>query len=212
MLPTGWSGERGWAVRPASGAPISATRSASSGRAARCGVPIARRFLAANPMRWSPSCSSEPYVPAGEIERARPHGTAVTGRRARPATGRCPHLGQLIRDRTRLIVMTEEGGGARVVPGRILLRSGHAAGRHPAEPVSLPALPGQRRQSHVPGQPLDPPFPPSVRRNERIGGGFLRRRLSRERCRGLLPELVAVDFHERSRVVEVADALNARGR
>jgi hypothetical protein len=55
-----------------------------------------------------------------------------------------------------------------------------------------------------------PPFPPSVTRNEEIGDGFLRRRLRRcELRRDLLPNLIAVDFYERSGVVEAARQLNA---
>ena len=54
-------------------------------------------------------------------------------------------------------------------------------------------------------------WPPSPSRNARISGAALARRLARcERSRGLLPNLVAVDFHERSGVVEVVQRLNAR--
>jgi hypothetical protein len=53
-------------------------------------------------------------------------------------------------------------------------------------------------------------FPPSVSRNDRIGGAFLGRRAQRcGRVRRLVPNLLAVDFYERSDVVEVARRLNA---
>jgi hypothetical protein len=54
-------------------------------------------------------------------------------------------------------------------------------------------------------------FPPSPRRNERIGGVLLERRLVRcERRRQQLPNLAAVNFYERSDVVGIAARLNAR--
>ena len=55
-----------------------------------------------------------------------------------------------------------------------------------------------------------PSFPPSVTRNERIGGSFLRRTIGRcERERSMLPNLIAVDFYERTQVIEIARSLNA---
>jgi hypothetical protein len=55
-----------------------------------------------------------------------------------------------------------------------------------------------------------PPFPPSVTRNQAIGGTFLRARVGRcERQRELLPNLLAVDFYERTGVVGIARDLNA---
>ena len=53
-------------------------------------------------------------------------------------------------------------------------------------------------------------FPPSVSRNDRIGASFLERRARRcGQARGLTPNLLAVDFYERSDVVDVARRLNA---
>jgi hypothetical protein len=52
-------------------------------------------------------------------------------------------------------------------------------------------------------------FPPSVTRNQAIGGAFLRTRLGRcERARDRLPNLVAVDFYERTGVVDAVRRLN----
>ena len=57
-----------------------------------------------------------------------------------------------------------------------------------------------------------PPFPPSPRVNAAIGRrAFLRARV--ERCmreRGTAGAIVAVDFYERTSVVEVAQRLNGR--
>ena len=55
-----------------------------------------------------------------------------------------------------------------------------------------------------------PPFPPSVDAQPAIGGPFLRARIGRcERERAMLPNLIAVDFYERTGVVEIARDLNA---
>jgi hypothetical protein len=52
-------------------------------------------------------------------------------------------------------------------------------------------------------------FPPSPRRNARIGRDVLSERLAHcERKRHMRPHLVAVDFYERSGVVRIADELN----
>jgi len=57
-----------------------------------------------------------------------------------------------------------------------------------------------------------PPFPPSVRRNEAIGGEALARRVRRcARARGQRVNLLAVDFYERTGVVELAERLTAAG-
>jgi hypothetical protein len=53
-----------------------------------------------------------------------------------------------------------------------------------------------------------PPFPPSVTRNQAIGGAFLHTRLGRcERARDMLPNIIAVDFYERTGVVGAARRL-----
>jgi hypothetical protein len=52
-------------------------------------------------------------------------------------------------------------------------------------------------------------FPPSVSRNAAIGNNVLRRQMARcERERGMLPNLVAVDFYERTGVVRLAHQRN----
>jgi hypothetical protein len=172
-----------------------------------------RRFLVANPNEVV-ILFIEPYVPVVEIERALDRTGLLSQAAELDRDLPLPTLGQLIRDKTRLIVMTEDGGGARpwYLDGFSFVQD---------TPLG-PTQPSQFRCRRYRGNADSPmylvnhwipPFPPSVRRNERIGGGFLRRRLSHcERRRGLLPNLVAVDFHERSGVVKVADALNARGR
>jgi hypothetical protein len=56
-------------------------------------------------------------------------------------------------------------------------------------------------------------FPPSPSRNQRIGNAVLQRQVDRcEQARGQLPNLLAVDFYERTGVVEIAQRLNAQTR
>ena len=153
----------------------------------------------------------EPYVPVEEIERALDEANlldeAAELRRDEPL----PTLGELVRAQTRLIVLTEEDGGARpwYLPGFAFAQDTPLGATRPAQLRC-------RRFRGEPGSPMlllnhwIDTFPPSVSRNERIGGALLARRA--RRCggvRGLLPNLVAVDFHERSDVVEVVRRLNA---
>ena len=125
-----------------------------------------------------------------------------------------PTLGELISADTRLIVLAEEDGGSR--PWYL---DGFSFAQDTPLGATRPSQLRCRRSRGSADSPLYlvnhwiPPFPPSVRRNELIAGSFLRRRLeSCQRRHRLVPNLVAVDFHERSGVVEVADALNARRR
>jgi uncharacterized membrane protein HdeD (DUF308 family) len=170
-----------------------------------------RDFLAANP-REVVVLFVEPYVPVQEIERgfeeAELLGQAAALRRDEPL----PTLGELIRAGTRLVVLTEKDGGARpwYLPGFSFAQDTPLGARSGAE----------LRCARFRGTPDSPlflvnhwidTFPPSPSRNGRIGGAALARRLARcERRRALLPNLVAVDFHERSGVVEVVQRLNAR--
>jgi amino acid transporter len=172
-----------------------------------------RRFLAANPNEVV-ILFIEPYVPVGEIERALDRTGLLSQAAELDRDQPLPTLGQLILEKTRLVVMTEEGGGARpwYLDGFSFVQDTPLGATRPSQ-FRCRRYRGNADSPVYLVNHWIPPFPPSVRRNERIGGGFLRRRLSHcERRRGLLPNLVAVDFHERSGVVEVTDALNARGR
>jgi hypothetical protein len=169
-----------------------------------------RAFLDANP-REVLILFVEPYVPVEEIERALT-GAGLLEESAEIRLGeRLPTLGELIRERTRLVVLAEQDGGARpwYLPGFDLVQDTPLGARVPAE----------LRCSRFRGEPDSPmlllnhwidTFPPSVSRNERIGADFLEQRAQRCRqVRGLTPNLLAVDFYERSDVVEVARRLNA---
>ena len=171
-----------------------------------------RRFLASNPNEVV-ILFIEPYVPVGDVESSLSRTglleQAAELRRDQPL----PTLAQLISDDTRLIVFAEKDGGAR--PWYL---DGFSFTQDTPLGATQPSQLRCRRNRGDADSPLYlvnhwiPPFPPSVGQNERIGGRVLRRRLNLcERRRGLVPNMVAVDFHERSGVVEGADALNKRG-
>jgi hypothetical protein len=169
-----------------------------------------RAFLDANP-REVLILFVEPYVPVEEIERALSDADLLDEAAEIPVGEPLPTLGELIRARTRLVVLAEQDGGARpwYLPGFELVQD---------TPLGA-TTPGQFRCERFRGEPGSPmlllnhwidTFPPSVSRNDRIGADFLGRRA--QRCgheRRLVPNLLAVDFYERSDVVEVARRFNA---
>jgi hypothetical protein len=169
-----------------------------------------RAFLDANP-REVLILFVEPYVPVEEIERALSDADLLDEAAEIQVGEPMPTLGDLIRARTRLVVLAEQDGGARpwYLPGFELVQD---------TPLGA-TRPGQFRCRRFRGEPSSPmlllnhwidTFPPSVSRNDRIGGTFLERRAERcGRLRRLVPNLLAVDFYERSDVVEVARRLNA---
>jgi hypothetical protein len=169
-----------------------------------------RAFLSANP-REVLILFVEPYVPVEEIERALDRADLLDEAAEIPLDEPLPTLGELIRAHTRLVVLAEQDGGARpwYLPGFDLVQDTPLGARRPEE----------LRCNRFRGEPDSPmlllnhwidTFPPSVSRNDRIGGDFLERRARRcGQARGLPPNLLAVDFYERSDVVEVAHRLNA---
>jgi hypothetical protein len=169
-----------------------------------------RAFLDANP-REVLILFVEPYVPVEEIERALDDADLLE-EAAEIAVGEpLPTLGELIRERTRLVVLAEQDGGARpwYLPGFELVQD---------TPLGA-TRPGEFRCRRFRGEPGSPmlllnhwidTFPPSVSRNDRIGADFLGRRAGRcGHLRELVPNLLAVDFYERSDVVDVARRFNA---
>ena len=156
----------------------------------------------------------EPYVPVSEMKRALERTGLLAQAAQLDRDEPLPTLGELVSADTRLVVLAEEDGGSQ--PWYL---DGFSFAQDTPLGASRPSQLRCRRSRGGADSPLYlinhwiPPFPPSVRRNELIAGSFLRRRLeSCQRRRRLVPNLVAVDFHERSGVVEVADALNARRR
>ena len=169
-----------------------------------------RAFLDANP-REVLILFVEPYVPVEEIERALSDADLLDEAAEIPVGEPLPTLGELIRARTRLVVLAEQDGGARpwYLPGFELVQDTPLGARRPEE----------LRCERFRGEPGSPmlllnhwidTFPPSVSRNDRIGASFLERQARRcGQARGLTPNLLAVDFYERSDVVDVARRLNA---
>jgi hypothetical protein len=169
-----------------------------------------RAFLDANP-REVLILFVEPYVPVEEIERALADADLLDEAAEIPVGEPLPTLGELIRERTRLVVLAEQEGGARpwYLPGFELVQD---------TPLGA-TRPGELRCRRFRGEPGSPmlllnhwidTFPPSVSRNDRIGADFLGRRAGRcGHLRELVPNLLAVDFYERSDVVEVARRLNS---
>jgi hypothetical protein len=153
----------------------------------------------------------EPYVPVDEIERS----LERTGLIAEAATidrdQPLPTLGSLVRADTRLVVLAEEDGGARpwYLDGFAFVQDTPLGATKPGQ-LSCKRYRGSADSPLLLVNHWIPPFPPSVTRNELIADGFLRRRLRRcERERSMRPNLVAVDFYERSGVVDAARQLNA---
>jgi len=172
---------------------------------------VLAQFLAAHPGEVV-VLFLESYVPVAETEAAlRRSGLldqAAVLERDRPL----PTLGELAADGTRLVVFAERGGGAR--PWYL---DGFSFVQDTPLEVTGPRDLSCRRWRGTPDSPLlmlnhwTVGFPPSPSRNERIGNDVLRRQIRRcERERGMLPNLVAVDFYERTGVVRIAHRLNAR--
>jgi hypothetical protein len=174
---------------------------------------VIKRFLERNPGEVL-ILYVEPYVAVRDIERAFDrHGLLpwlARLDRAKPL----PTLGELVRAGTRIVVFTERGGGARpwYLPAFSYLQDTSLGGTRPAELRTCRRNRGDRDSPMLLVNHWIDAFPPSPSRNARIGGAFLRERLRRcERARGMLPNLVAVDFYERAGVVGAVAALNRRG-
>jgi hypothetical protein len=174
---------------------------------------VIRRFLSAHPGAVL-ILFVEPYVPVVAIgqalEKADLLSEAAPLRRDEPL----PTFGDLVRARTRLIVLAEEDGGTRpwYLPGFSFVQDTPLEGRT-AGGLSCRRFRGNADSPMLLVNHWIFSFPPAPSRNERIGDGVLRRRLAQcERQRGLLPNLVAVDFYERSGVVRIANELNAQRR
>jgi hypothetical protein len=155
----------------------------------------------------------EDYVPTSTIERAfESAGLSrylVTLDRAKPL----PTLGALIARGRRLVVFAEEKGGspAWYMPAFSFIQDTPLGATRPDQ-LSCARYRGEQDSPLLLINHWIPPFPPSTRLNALIGRApFLRRRI--ESCmdqRALKGAIVAVDFYERTSVVEVARELNAR--
>ncbi len=154
----------------------------------------------------------EPYVTVADFERAMRDAQLLRYVAELKRDEPLPTLGELVRSGRRLIVLAERDGGARpwYLPAFDFTQD------TPYRATSAREL-SCRRYRGTADSPLFlvnhwiATFPPSPRRNGRIGGSTLRRRLTRcERERRLVPNFVAVDFYERSGVIAIARARNER--
>ena len=116
----------------------------------------------------------EPYVPVGTIGRALER-TGLLTHAARLRLGQpLPTLGQLRRADTRLVVLAEEDGGTRpwYLPGFSFVQDTPLGAKTPAQ-LSCARYRGRADSPMFLVNHWIPPFPPSVTRNEQIGGRFL---------------------------------------
>jgi hypothetical protein len=154
----------------------------------------------------------EPYVRPATIERSLDEAGLLRQAAALKRDEPLPTLGELIRNGTRVVILTEKDGGAR---------PWYLAGFSFVQDTPLGARNAKQLLCGLNRGSADSPmllinhwidgFPPSPSRNERVGGSVLERQVERcERERGQLPNLIAVDFYERTRVLAVARRLNAR--
>ncbi len=157
----------------------------------------------------------EDYVPPATIERA----FEQTGLTRYVATldrrAPMPTLGELIARGQRLVVFAEEKGGspAWYMPAFSFIQDTPLGATRPDQ-LSCERYRGEADSPLLLINHWIPPFPPSTALNAAIGRApFLRGRI--ERClkkRGLRGAIVAVDFYQRTSVVEVAKELNSRDR
>jgi hypothetical protein len=157
----------------------------------------------------------EDYVPPATIEQAfeqagLTHYVATLDRRAP-----MPTLGELIARGQRLVVFAEEQGGspAWYMPAFSFIQDTPLGATRPDQ-LSCERYRGEADSPLLLINYWIPPFPPSATLNATIGQTpFLHRRI--ERClkkRSFKGAIVAVDFYQRTSVVDVAKELNSRDR
>jgi hypothetical protein len=157
----------------------------------------------------------EDYVPPATIERA----FEQTGLTRYVATldrrTPLPTLGELIARGQRLVVFAEEKGGspAWYMPAFSFIQDTPLGATRPDQ-LSCKRYRGEEDSPLLLINYWIPPFPPSPSLNAGIGrAAFLRGRI--ERClqkRGFKGAIVAVDFYQRTSVVDIAKELNSRDR
>lgn len=155
----------------------------------------------------------EDYVPPATIERAFQQsglaGYVATLDRGEPL----PTLETLIARGKRLVVFAEEGGGSPswYMPAFSFIQDTPLGATRP-DRLSCKRYRGEEHSRLLLINHWIPPFPPSASLNAGIGQAvFLRGRI--KRClqeRGTRGAIVAVDFYQRTSVVEVARELNSR--
>jgi hypothetical protein len=155
----------------------------------------------------------EDYVPPSTIEAAFDKAGLTRYAATLKLHEPVPTLGELIKSDHRLLVFAEAKGGTPTwyMPAFEFIQDTPLGAVHPGQ-LSCARYRGE------PDSPLllinhwIPPFPPSLTLNTQIGRAvFLRARIARcTRERDISGAIVAVDFYQRTSVVEVAQQLNSR--
>jgi hypothetical protein len=171
---------------------------------------VIRDFLAGQPNEVL-MIVFEPYVAPEVVERSLQTAGLMPYLAALERGKPLPTLGELVESGRRLVVFTEHDAGAYpwYLPAFEFFQDTPLGARRPAELSCSPSR-------GTPDSPLlmlnhwIDSFPPPPSRNAQIGGRFLRERIERcARARGMLPNLVAVDYYDRSGVVSAAASANA---
>ena len=172
---------------------------------------VIRRFLDQNPDQVL-VLIVEDYVPPTIIERAFKQSGLTRYVTTLDRGSPMPTLGTLVASGQRLLVFSEEEGGAPdwYMSAPSFIQDTPLGAARPSR-LSCKRYRGQATSPLLLINHWIPPFPPSPTLNAGIGRPrFLRARI--ERClkeRGFEAAIVAVDFYDRTSIVEVARELNS---
>lgn len=155
-----------------------------------------------------------PYVGPPEIEQALECSELLGQAAALDLGAPLPTLGDLVDAETRLVVLTAADGGARpwCLPAFAVLQDTPLGARRP-EQLRCTRFRGEVTSPLLKLNHWIDRFPPRPSQNAQIGRAEILRERS-ERCaraRGVRGGILAVDFHDRSDVVAVAQDLNRAG-
>ncbi|HTZ85122.1 MAG TPA: hypothetical protein VMB05_00510 [Solirubrobacteraceae bacterium] len=155
----------------------------------------------------------EDYVPPATIEESFKNAGLLDYVATLERHAPLPTLGELISSKRRLLVFAEEKGGkpSWYMPAFSFMQDTPLGALHPGE-LSCARYRGAEGDPMLLINHWIPPFPPSITMNALIGRSpFLRARVERcTRDRHIGGAIVAVDFYQRTAVVEVTRALNER--
>ena len=153
----------------------------------------------------------EDYVPPATIERVFAAAGLERYAETLPSGSRLPTLGQLVDGNHRLLVFAEKKGGSPswYMPAFDFIQDTPLGALHPGQ-LSCERYRGMSASPLLLINHWIPPFPPSPAVNAQIGtAAFLGSRIRRcTRKRHIGGAIVAVDFYERTAVVELARQLN----
>jgi hypothetical protein len=154
----------------------------------------------------------EDYVPPSTIQQAFDSAGLTRYAETLKPHAPLPTLGELIESDHRLLVFAEVKGGAPVwyMPAFEFIQDTPLGAVHPGQ-LSCARYRGTADSPLLLINYWIPPFPPSITLNAQIGrAAFLRAHISRcTRQRDISGAIVAVDFYQRTAVVDVAQQLNS---